>query len=91
MPDLRLQQSRCVMSEASVDVVVEVIESFYQGQAAGNDQFLWNLHVKWYGVDQVYGPYPSAGEAVNEAVRQYPQASIRVEVIPLGAGEIVSA
>jgi hypothetical protein len=79
------------VSEASVDVIVEVVETFYPGQASGNDQFLWDLHIKSYGETQIFSGYITPGQAVDEAEKMYPGMSIRAELIPLGAGEIVSA
>jgi hypothetical protein len=79
------------MSEASIDVIVEVVETFYPGQGINNDQFLWDLHIRWYGNDQILSGYITAGQAVDEAIKMYPGWSIRAEVIPLGTGEIVSA
>lgn len=73
------------MSEASVDVIVEVVET------TDNNQFLWDLHVRWFGQDQILSGFITAGEAVNEAVKAYPGMSIRVEVIPLTAQEKVNA
>ena len=47
MLQLRYVKDRSMtMSEASVDVVVEVIENFYPQQASGKDQFLWDVREK---------------------------------------------
>ena len=78
------------MSEASIDVIVEVVETFYPGQASGNDQFLWDLHIRWFGQDQILTGYITPGEAVDEAEKMFPGWSIRAEIIPL-TKEIVSA
>jgi len=68
-----------------IDVEVEVVETFYPGQASGNDQFLWDLHIRWYGQDQIITGYMTPGEAVNEVRKTYPNMSIRIDLIPLAA------
>ena len=77
------------MSE--IDIVVEVIETFYPGQASGNDQFLWDLHIKWYGEEQIYTGYITPGQAVDEAEKMYPGMSIRAELIPIKTRETTNA
>lgn len=79
------------MSEASIDVIVEVVETSNPNKTSDNDQFLWDLHIRWYGQDQILSGYTTPGQAVDEAIKMYPGWSVRAEVIPLGTGEIVSA
>jgi len=79
------------MSEASVDIVVEVVENYYPQQAAGKDQFLWDLQIRWYGEIQVIPGYDTAGDAVNAVIEKYPFSTIRVEIIPLATKEKVNA
>jgi len=79
------------MSEASIDVIAEVVETFYPGQAAGNDQFLWDLHIRWFGQDQILTGYTTPGQAVDELERTYPSMSIRIELIPLKESAVANA
>ena len=79
------------MSEASIDVIAEVVETFYPGQASGNDQFLWDLHVRWFGQDEILTGYITPGQAVDELEKAYPNMSIRVELIPLKESVVTNA
>ena len=62
------------MSEASVDVVVEIHETDYPGG--------WYLRVEWYGQETIWQGFTTAGDAVNKAIRTYPGMTIRAEIIP---------
>ena len=79
------------MSEASVDIVVEIVENYYPQQAAGKDQFLWDLQVRWYGEVQVTPGFDTAGDALDVAIKKYPFSVIRAEIIPLTAKETSNA
>jgi hypothetical protein len=72
---VRLQRWESNMSEASVDVVVEVHET-------DGDYYNWYLRVEWYGEETFWTGFATAGDAVNKAIRTYPGMTIRAEIIP---------
>jgi hypothetical protein len=69
------------MSKTLIDVIVEIYET--------EDD--WYLRVEWYGQETIWQHFATAGDALNKAIRTYPDMTMRAEIIPYKIQEAANA